>query len=461
LKKTTLRYETSLDNVVPSLAALGTMFSRPRLYDQEVLSATDENLMSEDWEAILAVTDKVSSDTTSTGPREALGAIQKRLSHRNANVQVFALTLTDSLVKNCGLKVWREVASRSFTQALVRLVNDRTTHDKPRVVALELIKQWRETFAKDPSLSLIDETYSALFAGGKYASLDKVRESVGFGGSGSGNEQEERRRREEAREREEQDFARALEMSREEAASRPRQEREREREHGERANSAIAAPTPAPATAARRVKALYDFTPTEPGELAFKRGDIITVLDSAYKDWWRGTLSGTGTVGIFPVNYIEPIEELDPDALAKEFEMEATVFNASSDIDKLLAVLVQVESRPDQALRMTDDEEFQRLYQQTLALRPKIVKLIDKYARRRNELVSMHERFARARREYDRMMEENLSRYTVPTRVEPERPVANADHFSNGQMGHAPGGYPAGGASGPTSSYPSHYMPSR
>ena len=51
-----------------------------------------------------------------------------------------------------------------------------------------------------------------------------------------------------------------------------------------------------------RVRALYDFVPSEPSELGFSRGDIITVIDSVYKDWWRGELRGH--TGIFPVNYI-------------------------------------------------------------------------------------------------------------------------------------------------------------
>ena len=51
-----------------------------------------------------------------------------------------------------------------------------------------------------------------------------------------------------------------------------------------------------------RVKALHTFEPTEPGELAFEKGDIIKVVDRGYKDWWRGQLRGR--TGIFPVNYV-------------------------------------------------------------------------------------------------------------------------------------------------------------
>jgi signal transducing adaptor molecule len=51
-----------------------------------------------------------------------------------------------------------------------------------------------------------------------------------------------------------------------------------------------------------RVRALHTFEPTEPGELAFEKGDIIKVVDRGYKDWWRGQLKVR--TGIFPVNYV-------------------------------------------------------------------------------------------------------------------------------------------------------------
>lgn len=66
--------------------------------------------------------------------------------------------------------------------------------------------------------------------------------------------------------------------------------------------------TPAPdhheasASIVTRVRALHTFESTEPGELAFEKGDIIKVVDRGYKDWWRGQLKGR--TGIFPVNYV-------------------------------------------------------------------------------------------------------------------------------------------------------------
>jgi hypothetical protein len=50
------------------------------------------------------------------------------------------------------------------------------------------------------------------------------------------------------------------------------------------------------------VRALYNFKPTEAAELAFGRGDIIKVVDSNDKYWWKGQIRGH--IGIFPAHYV-------------------------------------------------------------------------------------------------------------------------------------------------------------
>jgi signal transducing adaptor molecule len=54
----------------------------------------------------------------------------KRLTHRNANVQLYALTLAEALTKNCGITVHREIASRAFTQGLEKIISDRVSKFK-------------------------------------------------------------------------------------------------------------------------------------------------------------------------------------------------------------------------------------------------------------------------------------------------------------------------------------------
>jgi hypothetical protein len=64
------------------------------------------------------------------------------------------------------------------------------------------------------------------------------------------------------------------------------------------------------------VRGLYDFQISEPGELQFQKGDIITVLETIYKDWWKGSLNGQ--TGVFPVNYVEKLPEFKLPAVTSE-----------------------------------------------------------------------------------------------------------------------------------------------
>ena len=126
-----------------------------------------------------------------------------------------------------------------------------------------------------------------------------------------------------------------------------------------------------------RVRALYDFQPSEPGELQFRKGDIIAVLESVYKDWWKGSLRGN--TGIFPLNYVEKLADPTQDELQREAQMEAEVFGQIKNVEKLLALLST--SNPESSVR--DNEEITELYHSTLAIRPKLIELIGKYSQRK------------------------------------------------------------------------------
>jgi len=54
-------------------------------------------------------------------------------------------------------------------------------------------------------------------------------------------------------------------------------------------------------------RGLFDYTPSDPNELCFKKGDVITVLQKDPSGWWQGELQGR--VGVFPS--IDWVEELD------------------------------------------------------------------------------------------------------------------------------------------------------
>jgi signal transducing adaptor molecule len=107
--------------------AVGKLHGSPTVNstDTTIAKATDENLTSENWEFILDVCDKVSA--SDSGAKDVVAGMIKRLAHRNANVQLYTLELANSLAQNCGIVMHRELASRSFTDALLRLANDRVS----------------------------------------------------------------------------------------------------------------------------------------------------------------------------------------------------------------------------------------------------------------------------------------------------------------------------------------------
>lgn len=51
--------------------------------------------------------------------------------------------------------------------------------------------------------------------------------------------------------------------------------------------------------------ASYVFQPEEDGELYFKRGDRIQVLDKNDENWWKGKNLESGSEGLFPATYVQ------------------------------------------------------------------------------------------------------------------------------------------------------------
>lgn len=119
-------------------------------------------------------------------------------------------------------------------------------------------------------------------------------------------------------------------------------------------STAPSQPLPSGTTAATvsRVRALFDFQPSEAGELQFRKGDIIAVLESVYKDWWKGSLRGQ--TGIFPLNYVEKLADPTQEELQREAHMEAEVFAEIKNVEKLLTLL----STSSSELNVQDNEEI-------------------------------------------------------------------------------------------------------
>ncbi|CAG6016408.1 unnamed protein product [Menidia menidia] len=55
---------------------------------------------------------------------------------------------------------------------------------------------------------------------------------------------------------------------------------------------------------------MYDYVAQNDDELAFLKGQVITVLNKDDCDWWKGELNGRE--GLFPSNYVKLTTDTDP-----------------------------------------------------------------------------------------------------------------------------------------------------
>lgn len=244
----------------------------------------------------------------------------------------------------------RELSSRSFTDALLKLANDRNTHQQVKAKILERMKEWSEMFSNDADLGIMYDAYYRLKQSNPTLQPPSAPQKTGLTDLD--------------RQKEEEELQMALKLS--------LQEEERKKSTASAAGPSSAAghaqgtgtattssaeplpahPTGTTAATVSRVRALFDFVPSEPGELEFRKGDVIAVLESVYKDWWRGSLKGK--TGIFPLNYVEKLTDPTPDELQREAQMEAEVFAEIKNVEKLLTLLSTSNTAP----REEDNEEI-------------------------------------------------------------------------------------------------------
>lgn len=372
-------------------------------FDDVVAKATDENLTSENWEFMMDAWEKVNA-AGENGPKDAVAALIKRLAHRNANVLLYTLELANGFTQNCGPTMHRELASRAFTDALLRLASDRNTHPTVKSSILEKMAEWTEIFKNDPGLGIMEQSYNRLKSANPNIhppSKPTKREITAVD-----------------RQKEEEELQLALEISLKEKANVQAAQAGSKSpapttgqpgpSNSQQAAAVAVTPQPAPVThttaaTVSRVRALYDFVPSESTELAFRKGDIIAVLESVYKDWWKGSLRGQ--TGIFPLNYVEKLAEPTAEELQKDAQMEAEVFGQIKNVEKLLALLSTSEGNS----AVQDNDEITTLYHSTLQIRPKLIELIGKYSQKKDDFVALNEKFIKARRDYELLLEASMS----------------------------------------------------
>ncbi|URD93203.1 VHS and GAT domain containing protein [Musa troglodytarum] len=108
-----------------------------------VEKATSDLLMGPDWTLNMDICDSVNSDHGQA--KDVVKAVKKRLQHKNPKVQFLALTLLETMIKNCGNYVHFQVVEREILQEMVKIVRKKTDM-QVRDKILELLDSWQVAF---------------------------------------------------------------------------------------------------------------------------------------------------------------------------------------------------------------------------------------------------------------------------------------------------------------------------
>jgi len=88
-----------------------------------VQRATSDALIGPDWATNLEICDSLNRDPGQT--KDVVKSLKKRIAHKKSRVQLLALTLLETMIKNCGDIVHMQVAERDILQEMVKIVKKR------------------------------------------------------------------------------------------------------------------------------------------------------------------------------------------------------------------------------------------------------------------------------------------------------------------------------------------------
>ncbi|KAL5058282.1 hypothetical protein RYX36_029886 [Vicia faba] len=108
-----------------------------------VEKATSDLLMGPDWTMNIEICDSINSNHWQ--PKDVVKAVKKRIQHKSSKVQILALTLLETMVKNCGDYVHFQITDRNLLEEMIKIVRKKANM-QVRDKILILLDSWQEAF---------------------------------------------------------------------------------------------------------------------------------------------------------------------------------------------------------------------------------------------------------------------------------------------------------------------------
>ncbi|UJR08531.1 hypothetical protein I4U23_012794 [Adineta vaga] len=132
------------------------LLTNVKLFDKLLDKATSPLLLETDWKSILQLCDVIK--TQEVGSKYTIQAIKKKFRHENPHVILNSLQCMESVVKNCGALIHKEIAQKDTMDALKDLA--KKSPDQIRDKVLEMIQCW--SYGLGSQYKILTDTYDQM-----------------------------------------------------------------------------------------------------------------------------------------------------------------------------------------------------------------------------------------------------------------------------------------------------------